>query len=277
MKSLSCRIGFVATALVSASVASAQYSSGFEDIFGDADGIDLTGQDGYYLPVTGSTDFEVYTYAANSLRIPPNPTGNTQFIAGLGQGNSTFERAQRDLAMASGVWTASTDILATFVGFGASAQNIGSFSLNRAGSFQMIQLARWVNPATPTSWNADYIWFDAAGAQLTESVPDANFQNLSTDHWYRWGTTIDLDANQILAVSLTDIMTGDVFVYNPTDRYLTGGAGGGGGLDAFRFFAGGSVAGNVLAFDNPSLELVPAPGALALLGLGGLAAIRRRR
>ena len=268
-------VGCVLVAGCLASAASAQYDSGFEDLLGDADGIDLTGQDGFYLPNDTSTDFEVYSYLANSLRIPQNPTGENQFIAGVGQAGGTFERAQRDLAMNGGTWTVSTDILATFTGFGASAQNIGSFSVNRAGNFQMIQLARWVDPNTPNSWNADYVWFDAAGTQLTEQVPDANFQNLATDHWYRWGTTVDVDTNQILAVSLTDIMTGDTFVYNPSDRYLAGGSGGGGGLDAFRFFAGGSVAGNVLAFDNPSL--VPAPGALAMLVAGGLVSIRRRR
>ncbi len=279
MKSLSCKIGFVVTALVSASVASAQYSSGFEDIFGDSDGIDLTGQDGYYLPASGSTDFEVYTYSANSLRMPVNPTGSTKFIAGVGQAGSTFERAQRDMSYGSGtgVWSAAFDIAASFVGNGAAGQNIGSFSTQTfPGASTFIALATWADPNNPTSWNANYVWFNASDTQLTEVVPDSNFQNLAIDHWYRWSTSFDLSSNRILEVALTDITNGNVYTYNPVDRYLDGGAGGGATPTGFRFFAGsGSVAGNVLAFDNPSI--VPAPGAVALLGLGGLLAGRRRR
>lgn len=278
MSPMGIRIGCVLAAVMSTSVANAQYFTGFEDLSADADGNNLTGQDGYYLPNDTSTDFEVYTYSANSLRLPQNPTGGTRFIAGVGEGNGTFERAQRDMSYGNGrgLWEAAFDIAASYVGFGPSAQNIGSFSTQTfPGAATFIALSTWVDPATPTSWNANYIWFDSADNQLQEVVPDAGFQNLAVDHWYRWSTSFDLTTNQIVEVSLTDLMTGDVSTYNPVGRYLDGGAGGGAAPTGFRFFAGGSVPGNVLAFDNPSI--IPAPGAALLLGLGGLAAARRRR
>jgi len=273
-------LGFAAAVLASASMANAQYSSGFEDIFGDSDGIDLTGQDAYYLPVSGSTDFEVYSYTANSLRLPQNPTGGTKFIAGVGQGSSTFERAQRDMTYGdgTGAWTAAFDIAASFVGFGASAQNIGSFSTQTfPGASTFIALATWVDPNSPTSWNMNYIRFDANDVQVQAVVPDANFQNLAVDHWYRWETAFNLSTNQITAVTLTDLTNNNVFTHNPVGWYLDGGAGGGATPTGFRFFAGGSVPGNMLAFDNPAIAPIPAPGAVALLGLGGLFAGRRRR
>lgn len=235
----------------------------------------LTGQDGYYLPTATSTDFEAFTYSGNIYRIPQNPNGGTTFIAGTGEAGGTFERAQRDITYPNGLVTMSTDILATYTGTGPSAQNIGSLSSHddSAAGFAHIQLARWVDPTNPTEWNADMIWFDAGGAQLTEVLPDPAFQNLSIDKWYNWGVVFDAATKQILEVSITDIDAGTTATVNPQDRFLRPGS----NLDGFRFFAGGGVIGNTLAFDNISIELVPAPGALALLGLGGLLATRRRR
>lgn len=272
------KVGGLATAatLLLASAANAQYSSDFDGLTSSADGTILTGQDGYFLPngPPNDTDFEVYTYAGNGLRIPQNPNGGTNFIAGIGEAGGSFERAQRLSGFgSSGTYTVGFDIAAAYTGTGASAQNVGSFSLNEGvpGEFSYINLATWVDPATADAWNADFIWFDGSGAQLTEQVSDPNFQNLDTDHWYRWATTFSLDSDQILEVSLTDLTTGDVFTNNPVDRFIRAGA----NPDHHRFFAGGGVPGNVLAFDNPSV--IPAPGALTLLGLGGLVAVRRRR
>ena len=255
-----------------AGAAQAQYSSDFESLMANPQGVILTGQDGYYLPTATSTDFEAFTYAGNLYRLPQNPNGGTTFIAGTGEAGGTFERAQRDISYPTGVVTMQTDIAAAYTGTLPSAQNIGSLSSHddSASGFSHIQLATWSDPATADAWDAQMIWFDAAGTQLQEQL-GAGFMNLSTDTWYTWSVSFDFASKQILEVSLTDIVAGTTETVNPQDRFLRPGA----TLDGFRFFAGGGVIGNSLAFDN--IAIVPAPGAFALLGLGGLIATRRRR
>jgi hypothetical protein len=72
-----------------------------------------------------------------------------------------------------------------------------------------------------------------------------------------------------------DLHTGSSTTANPTDWYMTGGAGSALALpNGMRFFVGGA-AGNTMGWDN--LQMIPAPASLALLGLGGLAMSRRRR
>lgn len=155
-----------------------------------------------------------------------------------------------------GIWTVSFDIATTFVGKLPSAQNIGSFSTQlfpNAATF--IALARWTDPATAANWNADYVWFNAAGTQLTEQVDDPGFQNLEIDHWYRWSTTFDLDTNQITEVTLTDLTTNTTVTHNPVDKYLWGGAAGAPAPNGFRFFAGAAtVEGNAIGFDNVDIS-----------------------
>lgn len=280
IRNLIVRCGVIGVAAAGAGVANAQigYSTGFEGLSANAQGVVLTGQDGYYLPVAGSTDFEVFTYSANSYRFPQNPTGGTNFIAGTGEANGTFERAQRDVNFGAGVgtWTVGYDILASYTGNLPSAQNLGSVSIQPfPGSQSFIALARWDDPATATEWNADYIHFTDTGAQVTSVVPDPAFQNLSIDHWYRWETDFNLTTNQITEVRLIDLTTGITASHSPVDWYLEGGTGGSATPTGFRFFAGGGVPGNTLAFDN--FVLIPTPGTMALLALGGLAAFRRRR
>lgn len=264
-----------AVALFSASAANAQYSSGFEGLNASPDGTVLTGQDAFYLPPnTTSTDFEVYSYAANSWRLPQNPTGGNNFVAGIGEAGGSFERAQRDLQYGNGTgsWTIGFDIAAD--SFGTASNNLGSVSIQPfPGSQSFIALARWTTLGV--DWQADYVWFDSAGLQLTEVLADPAFQNLSLSHWYRWETDFNLSTNQISEVRLIDITGGTTATFNPVDRYMLGGAAGSSTPTGFRLFAGSNTAGQGLAFDNVSIT--PAPGALALLGLGGLVAMRRRR
>lgn len=262
----------------------AQYASGFETADGisaSPEGVELNGQDEFYNPVPdASISALALTYMDNVLGIPENPTGGAQFVAGVGPAGSVYVRSQRDMTYGdgTGAWTVCTDILATFGGALPSAQNIGSLSTQAytpGTNATYISLARWADPATAENWNADYVWFDSAGTQLTEAVPDTGFQNLATDHWYRWSTTIDMATNQILEVSLTDLTTASTATHNPVDRYGVGGAGAVPSLTGYRWFVGSTVDGNTLGFDN--IEIIPAPAALGLFGLAGLAGLRRRR
>jgi hypothetical protein len=278
-----------AVGVLACGVASADYISGFEPptYSGSPGGTDLNGQDGFYNPLPDqSISCQVYTYAGNVLGIPPHPiNGGEQFVAGTGPGDGVYyARSQRDIPHgATGLWTASVDIAATFVGQLPTADNIGSlstteFDLSNPPNATFISLARWTDPATGDLWNADYVVFDAAGNYVYPAVvPDPAFHDLPINHWYRWSNTYDLDTNMIVEVALTDLTTGQTATWNPPDWYLGGGAAG--GLpppSGFRFFAGCStVYGNTLAFDN--LSIVPEPATLSLLGLGGLIALRRRR
>ncbi len=284
------RVGSFGALLLACQAASAQFETGFEapTYTGSPFGVILNGQDTFYKPVLGSDTFLVYEYAGNSLGLPQNPGGGDQFAAGTGPGPVKpplvpFARSQRDTPYGdgTGVWTVSFDIAALFTGDLPSAQNIGSFSTQLFDEeATYISLARWTDPLTAATWNADYVWFDLFGGQLLEEVPNPGFQNLSTSHWYRWSTTFDLDANTITEVSLEDLTTGVTATYNPEGdlaRYLVGGAFAPGPPTGFRLFAGSNtVAGNTLAFDNVSI-VIPGPAALSLLAVAGLISRRRRR
>jgi hypothetical protein len=241
--------------LVAAPVAGADYISGFETLNGAPDGIILTGQDGYYLPVSESVDFLVYTYAGNTLGLPANPEGGDQFIAGTGPGGTTYCRAQRDVSFDETVhWKLTYDFAAAYLGQPPSANNLGSFSIRSSDTaVNYIHLMSWVDPNDPTLYNAFYLAYDASGTQFLQpgESPGFSWESLELNHWYRAWTVIDLDLNMILEVGIMDLTTGIPEVYAPTDWYLEGGAAGGSGPPtSIRFFAGGSVEGNVLAFDN---------------------------
>ena len=86
---------------------------------------------------------------------------------------------------------------------------------------------------------------------------------------------IDFATNRILEVSILDLETQQGATVNPKDWYMRGGAGGMPIPTAFRFFAGGGVAGNALGFDN--FSITPEPTTALLLIAGGFLALRRRK
>ena len=116
-------------------------------------------------------------------------------------------------------------------------------------------LATWVNTASADAWNADLVYYDAAGIQISGPVPDPGFQNLQINHWYRWSATFDFDSNRIGELKIEDLTTGATATHNPSDWYLQGGAAAIFPVPtAIRMFAGSStVVGNTVAFDNVSI------------------------
>ena len=240
--------------------AQAQFETGFEvpEYNASAAGTVLTAQQGWYLPTGTSTDWSAYTYLGNALGLPPNPQGDDQFAAATGQGAGTNARAQMDVTLGAGTWTLATDVsISLFQGTLPAVINIGSLSTQPGGaSARLIMLARWVDINTVNAWNADILYYNAAGTAITATVPDPGFQNLQINHWYRWSATFDFDSNRIGELKIEDLTTGATATHNPSDWYLQGGAAGTLPLPtAIRMFAGGSTAafGNTLAFDNVSI------------------------
>ncbi len=286
---------FIITGLVLAAAAQAQYSSNFETPYaGSAAGTALTGspvavppgspslgQFGWYNPSSSGTGQNVYTYTGNALGLVANPTGGDQFIGGTSAGGSAFPRGQVNTTFSAGLWTISYDFAANWLGEGSSAANLSSFSLQHdtisAGSFrQFIALNNFMNVSNPAlGWKAEYNVFNAAGGSTPNQSPGAAWTNLTNNNWYRQSTTFNLTTNEITSLTIENLMGGGINSVNLEGWFMTGGSASTLALPSgVRFFVGGA-AGNTMGWDN--LDIIPAPGTLALLGLGGLLAARRRR
>ena len=267
------------------SPASAQLISAFEQppYNGSASGTLLTGQQGWYVPVAGSPDYNVYTYAGNALGLPVNPFGGAQFAGGT-SGGTVFARAQHDIDFSvANVWTFTYDVAHRYNGTLPSAQNLGSFSLANTATTtfrQLIALHTWVDVNTATNWNAGFNVYDAAGAASGTLSPGASWTNLLVNNWYRESFTVDFNTNLVQSVSITDLSTLVTDTFNPTGWFMLGGAAGN-TLPlptSVRFFAGGA-AGNVAGWDNLDVAVVavPEPSSLVLLSAGLLVALETGR
>jgi hypothetical protein len=238
----------------------AQAHIGFEppDYQGSAQGVMVTGQQGWYLPnVAQSTNQFVYTYVDNALGLPANDLGEDQFLGARTPAGS-LPRAQLDFDWgATTVWTASYDFAARFSGTLPAIDNVGSFSLQNSDTARsFIALNTWANPAQATMWNANYNVFNAGGGTLDLQSPGPEWRNLAVNHWYRQSSSFDFESNRILSVSITDLATGVTATFAPTNWYLRGGATGRPPLPtALRFFVGGdTTAGNIQGWDNLVIE-----------------------
>jgi hypothetical protein len=245
---------------------------------GDANGVKLTGQDGWYLP--SGIDYKVYTYAGNALGLPDHPTGGgTQFAGGRSDGGTNFARSQHAVDFTTrDEWTISFDIAVGFNGTLPASDYLGSFSQQNSASALYFQtLNRWTNINTAETWIASYVYEDAAGVAvpLPGNAPTSAWENLKPYNWYRQSTTFELTTKRILSVSITDLHTGDSSTVKPTDWFLVGTKSGRPLATDVRMFTGGGVAGNLSGWDN--LRVIPEPttaaGLLVLLAAG---LIRRR-
>jgi hypothetical protein len=243
------------------------------------------GQQGWYNPVEGGSDLNVYTYARNNLGIPINPgyRAGEQFIAGMTGPNATYARAQYDITYKEGAgsYVLGYNICATFRGGVPTADYLGGFSLEPSDTARSVSaVAKWVDVDNPTSWNALFNVFDASGNPLNEQSPGAAWMNLELDHWYALGMIFGFRNNMIRRVLIYDLTTGErAYNWHPI-WYLAGGANPSEPLPTgFSIFTGGSTAsgGNTLAFDRVAYFPIPEPGLVSSLGLGVFAALGLRR
>jgi len=228
----------------------ADYVTGFEPplYVGSPEGTLLTGQDAWYNPVEGSADYLVFTYAGNAYGFPDNPGGgDEQFAAGMSDGGTAYGRAQRDVDFSGrDEWTIVFDTAAKYLGTPPATDYLGSFSLQPSATntyFQTLDI--WQDLNNPGLWMANYVTeeFPAPGTN-----PGAAWQNLSPDHWYRQWTTFRFSDRLILEVGITDLHTGESTTVSDPGWHLI--PMGGALPTGVRFFSGGTVAGNTMAWDN---------------------------
>jgi len=238
-----------ALTLLLAGTASAQIAADFEAP--DFSVGVLTGQNGWYLPVAGSADFNVSTYGGDAFGFSVNPTGSEQFI--IGQFGATHARAQTDVDFTGGtVWEISYDHNVIYDGSLTATNNIGSASLQPSStSAYFIPISQFTDTAG-TAWNANLIAFDAAGAQVTYTI-GGSWLSLPFNTWYRQSWTIDFATNSVVSATITNLSTGDTDTVALSDVYLAGGSAGGNPLPTgFRFFSSGNAA-NITGWDNLSI------------------------
>lgn len=252
------------------------YGEGFDTLVGSPTGTGLAGQAGFFIPVAGSLDALVHTYAGNSVTtnagpvtVNPNPRGGLQFasststvVAAVG----TFSRAQHDVTYDNCTrWVLSTDICV--LPNAVDTNNIASISLAAPSTNttlvvkQVILLARWVVGSFGTRWNADIVQSVALPATPTTAVtglvPNVGFQNLATNTWYRWECVFDLTTNELVLISITNLSTNVAATHTNTAMYLLGGAASPHPNPAgFRLFGGtlgaATALGNTVCWDNVS-------------------------
>ncbi len=262
--------------------ARADFFSDFESpaYLGATFGIPLPGQQAWYTPaIAGTNPYNVFTYSGNLYDVATNPFGGSQFAAGVvdpvGFG---LGRAQHDFDWSTNnLWVVQFDRLGLNRPGMAAANNLGSFSLQPSGTnIYMQSLYAWTDPNNPgLGYQAQYLWWDAAGVQQAFTTPGGMWDNQVANQWYRDRFVIDFATNRILSISITDLSTMASDTFNPTDWYMLGGASPTAPLPtAFRLFTGGSGTantGNVMAWDNVGITAtaVPEPGSFLALAVAG--------
>jgi hypothetical protein len=262
-------------------LASADFTAGFETsegYTGGASGDVLTGQLDWYLPVAGSNDYYVYTYLGNPYSFAFHPGGGARLAIGESLGGAAYARAQHDYDWSSATeWTVTYDVAAMHIGTDDGSDYLGSFSLQPSTTSRYWQtLFRWDDLTAPDTWTLSYYGVeDAAGAlyAIPGLSPGAEWEGLSSNHWYRSSTTFDLTTSMVTSVSITDLTTMDTTTVEPEGWYMAGTFLGNPDPTGFRFFTGGTLTGNVVAWDN--LGIIPEPTSV-LLVLAGALLLRRR-
>lgn len=247
----------IACVAAAAQVAAAQpYFPSFEppQVVGSAVGAPLTngagggGQDGWYNPLIGASDYQVFTYIGNTHGLAPNPAGHQQFVAGRSAGAPVGAQHDDDEG-----WTwLSWDMAVMHDGAAPAGVDLGSLSLEPdPGSSGWRAIITWTG-ATAEAWRLAFQPYDAAGVQAPPPglLPGPAWGALQPGVWYRVEVGWSYATNRIAVVRLKNLQTGAATSAMPADWYLAGGAGS--ALpppEAFRLVTAGGD-GNIVAWDN---------------------------
>ena len=262
----------------------AQYSTGFENSDGYTTG-SVIGQNGWYLPVTGSTPASVEAYSGNSGGFVADPNGGSQFLEEANNG-AALARASHAVNFSSGAnWSVSMDLAvnSTTASGQTAGTNVGSLSLETYGTDDsFISENVWDNATTRTSWGLQLETANAAGVASGLVSPGSQFDKLLVNHWYRETLDFSFTTNLVTYLSLTDLSNSNTVSMNLTGDYLSGGATSTLALPSgIRLFGGGNnINGNQMGWDNVSVQPQavpePAPVLCLLLGVVGIAGLRRK-
>jgi hypothetical protein len=151
------------------------------------------------------------------------------------------------------------------------------------------QCSMYMASGSASTERTGLVSFDSTGAKLLSGFyVQANtgivyllayYNNAGTLNNYAFNTNATIGFDQWVNFSTTwNQATGRMEVFWGANGFYVDGAGAGSVADETDFYAtrNGSTVANSVYFDNLEIGTVPAPGALALLGLAGLAGRRRR-
>jgi len=255
--------GIAAVAVASAASASVTfYSTGFDSSEGYTVG-DITGQNGWstFQPGAGGG----YANVTNSA---PSGFGGDQALAfNSGTDANTSPRY---------AWPA---------GYGAQFTAAAATGDNVAVS----QVSMYMASGSTSTERSGMVVYDASGSKILTGFYVqantglvyllANYNNAGTINNFAFNTNVTIGYNQWVNFTTTwNQATGRMEVFWGSNGFFVDGAAAGSVADETDFYAtrNGSTVANTVYFDNLAIGAVPTPGAIALLGLAGLAARRRR-
>jgi MYXO-CTERM domain-containing protein len=263
MKCAYVMAGIAATAVASFASASVTfYSTGFDSSEGYTVG-DISGQNGWstFQPGAGAG----YTNVTNSA---PSGFGGDQA-----------------LSMTSGIDANTSPRYAWPAGYAAQFTAAAAAGDNVAVS----QCSMYMASGSTSTERTGMVVFDATGAKILTGFYVqantgivyllANYNNAGTINNFAFNTNVSIGYNQWVNFTTTwNQATGRMEVFWGANGFFVDGAAAGSVADETDFYAtrNGSTVANTVYFDNLAIGAVPTPGALALLGLAGLTARRRR-
>ena len=275
----------LATIVAGVAVSVLAVSSGLADTInfeapaytGSADGVAIEGQQTWIASPYASSS--VYTYTGNALGLPANPAGGAQFLgAQSGSGSSASTVLHRGNTTINVASPTSYDIAYDFCVSGASTAGNWIAESLVGSSKTTLGYSQWFDwDVGGQSVTLSYRFYDQAG-----NIPadhQSVMKGIPVDQWLHLVTAVDFASGKagITGITLTNLTTSATqtvatggWLFPDQTRALP---------KTMSLYVGGqsSTTGNIVGFDNLSVTATPEPASLALLGLGGLLLMPRRR